>query len=443
MKKHYLEISQMLGKHPIAEEKESYKIKYINVLDYFVRKYSEDDIWATSVLRLYADKLLNNPTEYKYTLTDFTKYSKDVVATKFRPFRFFSYRYCLLMDCIFINAYRNRKIGEEILKELSTIYHKRYHIKILQLFEFLYNPAVSIDLEKIDYMKESWNLNRSFLETQPIKVMVTANMSAGKSTLLNALVGKKVNKTQNDACTAKIHYIKNKPYEDSLCYELDYLLDLDADYQTLMDDNTSNSSNEITVGIYFRTICKESKRIWLIDTPGVNSSQDERHKKLAEDTIQSVESDLLIYLLNGENIGTEDDRKHLLFILENYHGKILFVVNKLDRFRKKEDSVSETLNAVIRDLSDMGFEKPDVVPVSAYAAYLAKLKIFGESLNEDEQDELDRMSRKMRKSEYQFNTYFLEDIQSNIQLANDDENYQLLMHSGVLQLENIIHTLRR
>lgn len=73
-------------------------------------------------------------------------------------------------------------------------------------------------------------MNRKFITNEPIKVIITANMSAGKSTLLNALVGKKVNKTQNDACTAKIHKIVNKPFEDNLCYELDYLLDLDADY---------------------------------------------------------------------------------------------------------------------------------------------------------------------------------------------------------------------
>ncbi len=100
-----------------------------------------------------------------------------------------------------------------------------------------------------------------------------------------------------------------------------------------------------------------------------------------------------IYLLNGENIGTDDDRKHLLFILENYHGKIIFVVNKLDRFRKKEDSVTATLETVISDLSNMGFEAPAVVPVSSYAAYLAKMSIFAEPLDEDEQDEFDRMSK--------------------------------------------------
>lgn len=443
MEKYYLEISQMLGEHPIIQEKESYKIKYINVLEYFVQKYSKDDVWATSVLRLYIKKLLSNSDDYKYVISDIQKQSKDVTATKFRPFKFFSYRYCLLMDCIFINAYGNRETGEKIFEEISTIYHKRYYKKIQQLFGFLYDPTVSVDcIENVDYLKECWNRNRSFLETDPIKVIVTANMSAGKSTLLNALVGKKVNKTQNDACTAKIHYIKNKSFEDSLCYEHDYLLDLDADYQTLMEDNANNNSSEITVGTHFRTLGKETKRLWFIDTPGVNSSQDVWHKELAENTIQAAESDLLIYLLNGENIGTDDDRRHLVFISEHYHGKILFVVNKVDRFRKNEDSVNETIQTVVTELTDLGFEKPMVVPVSSYAAYLAKMKIYGETLDDDEQDEFDRMARKLKKTEYQFDTYYPEDVQKAIQVSCDTEEIQLLMHSGVLQLEQIIYTMR-
>jgi len=433
----------MLGEHPIICEKESYKIKYINVLEYFVQKYSKDDIWATSVLHLYIKKLLNNGANYKYVISDIQKQSKDVIATKFRPFKFFSYRYCLLIDCIFINAYGNRETGEKIFEEVSTIYHKKYHKKIQQLFGFLYDPTIPIDcIENVDYLKDCWNRNRAFLETNPIQVIVTANMSAGKSTLLNALVGKKVNKTLNDACTAKIHYIKNKPFEDFLYYEYDYLLDLDADYQTLMEDNANNSSSMITVGTYFRTLGKEPKRLWFIDTPGVNSSQDVWHKELAENTIQTAESDLLIYLLNGENIGTDDDRRHLVFISKYYHGKILFVVNKVDRFRKNEDSVHETIQTVVTELTDLGFEKPMVVPVSSYAAYLAKMKIYGETLDDDEQDELDRMARKLKKTEYQFDTYYPKDIQKAIQVSCDTEETQLLMHSGVLQLEQIIYTMR-
>ena len=79
--------------------------------------------------------------------------------------------------------------------------------------------------------------NRSFLKLAEKRIMIIANMSAGKSTLLNALVGKKVNKTQNDTCTSKIHYLYNKAGEDFLSYELDYNLILNASNKILMNDN--------------------------------------------------------------------------------------------------------------------------------------------------------------------------------------------------------------
>lgn len=437
-----LETSQMLERHPLLSEKSNYKLKYINVLEYFAQKYSAKDPWAKQTLRLYVKKLLGNEDKYQYSNFNLQHDTKSVLATKFRPFKFFSYRYCLIVDCIFICAYVDKEKGEQIFAELSSIYHKRYQKKIRQVFDSLYDPSVFTDgIEQIQYLKTCWNENRAFIEKEPIKVIVTANMSAGKSTLLNALIGKKVNKTQNDACTAKIHNIVNKPYEDGFCYELDYLLELDADYNTLMEDNADNRSSEITVGTFFRTVGQTSKRVWFIDTPGVNSSQDIEHKLLAEKTICDTDSALLIYLLNGENIGTEDDRKHLLFILEHYHGNVLFVVNKLDRFRK-EDSIVETLNAVISDLRDIGFKAPDVVPVSSYAAYLAKMSIFEEQLDEDEQDEFDRLTKKMKRTKYQLDNYYPDAIQSHVHIDNGDESNQLLLHSGLLHLENMIYNMR-
>ena len=147
-------------------------------------------------------------------------------------------------------------------------------------------------------------------------------------------------------------------------------------------------------------------------------------------------------MLNGENIGTDDDRKHLIFVQNNYHGKIIFVVNKLDRFRKKEDSVSETLNRVRADLQTIGFQNPVVVPVSSYAAYLAKQKLFDETLDEDEVDELERMKRKLRKEEYQFDSYY-PNVLHDEAINYDDSNHVLLLHSGVLHLENLIYNSRR
>lgn len=441
----FLEVSQMLYEHPILYEKFSYKVSYINILEYFVQKYSKDDVWANAALHLYIDRLLDNASDDYYNDFNLRRQFREVIGIKFKPFKFFTYRYCLLFDCIFINAYFDKAKGEKIFSELLTIYHKRYHKNIRRVFNFLYDMNESIDdIDNVQYMKECWKKNKDFLSIDPIRIMVTANMSAGKSTLLNALVGKKVNKTQNDACTAKIHYIMNKPFDDNLCYKWDNILELDADYQTLMEDNPNNLKGEISVGTYFRTINSPLKRLLFIDTPGVNSSQDKDHKEITENTILflSAKVDLLIYLLNGENIGTDDEKRHLLFILENYHGKILFVVNKVDRFRKKEDSVSETIESVIRDLSDIGFETPQVVPISAYAAFLAKMNIFGEKFDEDEQDEFDRMVRKLRKEEYQFDTYYPYESQKDVQIQENDDSHELLLHSGILQLENIIYNLR-
>lgn len=200
----------MLENHPLLIEKESYKVKYLNVLEYFSQKYSANDPWANQTLQLYIKKFLGTKNSHKYDNFNLQRNTKPVLATKFRPFKFFSYRYCLIIDCIFICAYGDKEKSEKIFSELSAVYHKRYQKKLRQVFDSLYDPTISTEgIEQIQYLKSCWDMNRKFITNEPIKVIITANMSAGKSTLLNALVGKKVNKTQNDACTAKIHKIKS------------------------------------------------------------------------------------------------------------------------------------------------------------------------------------------------------------------------------------------
>ena len=197
-----------------------------------------------------------------------------------------------------------------------------------------------------------------------------------------------------------------------------------------------HKSDEISVGIRFRSVDDVNVPVCFIDTPGVNSSQDRIHREISEKDILGNNYDLLMYVLNGENIGTDDDRRHLEFVAENYHGKIVFVINKLDMYRK-EDSVPQTIETVYKDLKSIGFDNPIICPVSAYAGYLAKMDMFHEELNDDERDELERLYRKLSKDEYKFNTYYPEEYQINDDF--DDKNGQLLLHSGVLSLEKILY----
>ena len=108
----------MLENHPLLIEKESYKVKYLNVLEYFSQKYSANDPWANQTLQLYIKKFLGTKNSHKYDNFNLQRNTKPVLATKFRPFKFFSYRYCLIIDCIFICAYGDKEKSEKIFSEL-------------------------------------------------------------------------------------------------------------------------------------------------------------------------------------------------------------------------------------------------------------------------------------------------------------------------------------
>ena len=437
MQEKLLQISQYVIKHPIMTESEKYKKNYINLLDYFVRKYSPSDKYSRSVLELYKKRLLEQPKLYDYKDG---KPEKTAKGTKKKKCKFFTYRYCLLVDTLFICAFFDEKKSEQIYLEILKMYDKRYWKNLEMLYKTVTGKSNNaVKISQIDYMTECIKVNRKFVDRRIKNILVTANMSAGKSTLLNSIIGKKLNKTQNDACTAKTHYLLNKAFEDTLTYEYDYELELDATLQILMDDNGGNTSNEIRVGTRFRSIENVDIPICFIDTPGVNSSQDRVHRDISEKDIVENQYDLLMYVLNGENIGTNDDRRHLEFVAKNYHGKIIFVINKLDRYRK-DDSVPQTIKAVYKDLKGIGFKNPVICPVSAYAAYLAKMNMFQEELNDDEQDELERLYRKLSKDEYKFDTYYPEKY--HIKDVSDNKNHQLLLHSGILSLEKMLYEER-
>lgn len=432
-----LEMSQMLEEHPFLRQKESYKTRYLNALDYFLRKYAGKDPWAFQTFQLYVRKILGEEKKYQYG--GFPPFC----SRKPQLFVYFPYHCCLLLDCIFLCAYNDKKKAKVIFWDVASICPGSDPKEFRKFFDSLYDPSVLVRrIDPIRSLKSCWDVNRAHIRNKPVKILVTATVSAGKSTLLNALVGRKVNKTQHKACTAKIHVLANKPFEDGLCCKLDYRLTLDADPEKCLTDDPDNRSSEILIGTHFRTIGASPGRVWLIDTPGVNSAHYIEHKLLTENAIRSSEADLLIYLLNAQNIGVDDDRRHLLFVRNHYFGKILFVVNQLDGFKKKEDSVEETLQKAAEELSGLGFEDPRVVPVSAYAAFLAKKVLFHELLDEDEQSDYRFLAEKMEDPELWLNACYPGEENAADAIRENEKSCRLLLHSGLLQLENIIYNMR-
>ena len=431
MEPEMLQVQQYLNVHPILDKKVSVKEKYVALITYFVNEQKSKDLWCKQALKLYCDRIVGDDFEIKKENT------KDL--SLFEQFKFFRYRYFLLTDCLFIACFDNKNKGQKILESLIAFYGERYRKKMECVYEAFYSTNDQLFMKIFPELKDVYSIiwnNRLFIDSPMKKIMITANMSAGKSTLINALAGKKVNKTQNDTCTAKLHYLYNKAGEDNYSCEYDHDLELDASLDILMTDNDENDSADIAVGTRFRSVSEIDKHICFIDTPGVNSSMDKTHREMSNEAIKSVNCDILLYLFNGENIGSDDDIRHLKFVKENYEGRIIFLVNRLDHYKKDVDSISDTLTKVVDDLKKMGFSDPVVYPISAYAGYLGKMALYGEALSEDEEDDLEFVKRKLARDDFSYEKYYPVTVNAN---CKDKELGELLLHSGIVSLEKIIY----
>lgn len=433
-------LQQFFHLHPIMKKNARMRIAYLSLIKYLCGQYAEDYKWANSQMKLMKDFFMQKDSFFPIQITKKNEITFTIDRNRKQIFnyKFFKYRYNILTDCLMINAFSDIEHGRAVLSRICEIFPQNIN-KLNILFNNFYNVDIDVIRSRFPRMLGIYRVidnNRKFICKPEKRIMITANMSAGKSTLLNSLVGKNVSKTQSCVCTSKIHYLFNKSGDDDLSCELDYDLELNATQKILMEDNDNNLSTDICVATRFRSLYEINNRICFIDTPGVNSSQNEDHRELTDAVISDNNCDLLIYLLNGENIGTDDDVRHLRFVSENYHGKIIFLVNKVDKYKKGTDSVHETLTKAKKDLEKFGFGSPAIYPISAYAAYLAKMSIFNEELTDDERDDLEFMRHKLSKDEYRFDGYF---GINTVSVDENDEDEVLLRNSGMLSLEQIIY----
>ena len=440
-----------LWKHPIKRTLFSYfKLDYLGALDYLLRKYDygQNAPRANAVFKVYVDVLAPS---YSYCGAErAVEVLHMIMGSKFDFSLASRYRYCFLMDCLFILAYSDLGLARKIFEDLCQFASERYLPAFHRLFNHLYlqgqgePPPVS----KIKYQLDCLDKTRAFVQRPQRSVLITATMSAGKSTLINALVGKRVSRTQNEACTGKIYFIHDKPYEDGFICKWESTLDMNATGDNLL--SYDDSGEPVDVWTHFRSFLSDKFRWCFIDTPGVNSSLNTAHLNVARKAIEEEHYDRLLYVINGEYPGTDDDRRHLEYVFQHVPGsKVIFVLNKLDRYNVKEDSITEAVAKVREDAEKVGFKEPIICPMSSYAALLAKKYLFGEAMNLDEGDEFQLMLRKFRMSEYDLSRFAVdlteEDRARRFPAMRGDKKkkllpdcYNLLAACGLLGLEKAL-----
>ena len=449
----------MLERHAVATSLSlrSFRADYLCALEYFLRKFSADNPVAQESFKVYVDKLSSDGMIYSYCGD---AKALDIVNSflgaklDFLTFDYRFYRQTLLIDCLSLFAFDDADKARAILIDFCNLSPERYHQLFYKLFDYLYAENHSEPFQNTWFIKhqiECWNAEKNF-ERKPLrKILFTASMSAGKSMLINSIIGKKMTRTRSTAATGRVHYIYNKPFEDGFTakWEENGNLSMNASEEELMNENGNNG---VRVWTYFRSFLSDKFRWCLIDTPGINFSQNSEHSEITRQAIERESWDYLIYVVNGEQMGTTDDRQHLEYIFNHApENKVIFMLNKLDSYSLKDDSIPDAVTKLHDELEKIGFKNPVICPISAYTAMLAKKYIFKSEFNPDEKDELEILRRKFMKADYDLSAYskFLTDEDRSqrfdiLKKISEKENqiaadcYKLLANSGLLGLEKIL-----
>lgn len=218
------------------------------------------------------------------------------------------------------------------------------------------------------------------------EINVVATMSSGKSTLINALLDKKLMPVAAEATTATIVNIIDTDIDGyrGVAYDAEYKVvekDSDLNYAKM---KVWNSNEKIsTIDIEGRIPCVNSvgMKLVLIDTPGPNNSADKRHKALTYEMLEDSDKSLVLFVMRADSLEVDDEKVFLDYVCDcmkkggkQSRDRYIFVVNKMDVFNPEEESVEGALVKIKNRLEKKGIFNPNIFPVSAQAALEARTK---------------------------------------------------------------------
>lgn len=296
------------------------------------------------------------------------------------------------------------------------------------------------------------------------EVNVVATMSAGKSTLINALLRRKLMPSKQGACTATITKIKDDDDGtfkavaiDAGGSELGSYSNLD--YKTMSDLNKNPSVSEIHVEGDIPFVRSDEVSLILIDTPGPDNARDKRHGLVTAKALDESSKMLVLFVMNGGKLHDEAQDLFLRKIAKSMsvggkqsRERFLFVINKLDAYDEEDDDIAgETIPDTVRYLEEMGIENPNIFPAAAYPALL--IRRYQNTHDADEKqkifEELEPLARKLiRQQQLHLETYAQlsyssqDKVMHELEAAteNGDIFGQALVHTGIRGIEETINT---
>lgn len=295
-----------------------------------------------------------------------------------------------------------------------------------------------------------------------LEVNVVATMSAGKSTLINALLGRKLMPSKQGACTATITKIQDdddKTFKatvyDGNHTEIEHYSVLD--YKTMTSLNKNSEVSEIQAFGDIPFVSSDEVSLVLIDTPGPDNARDKRHGLVTAKALDQSSKMLVLFVMNGGKLHDEAQDAFLRKIAKSMsvggkqsRERFMFVINKMDAYDEEDDDIAnETIPDTIKYLEDMGIENPNIFPAAAEPALLIRryLNSHDESERSDLLKKIQPIAEKMidqkqlhleQYAKLSRSCQAMIDDELEAALRNNDILGQALVHTGIRGIEETI-----
>jgi predicted GTPase len=436
--------SHNLSEHPLAVSPIPAReaAMYYAVLKHFLEKCTSDADYANARLAQYKRELLGDAGVPVLTEDNAEKVIRSAVnsALSIIQPRKKKYRHWLLCDLAFLLIEKN-----EIKKAYNLISEylgQRQRALYNELIKLLFNDySVPKPLMFAENSIEHFRTTRRFSTLPKLRILVTANVSAGKSTFINAIVGKRVAKVSQKICTAELRYFHNKPYEDGAVHLFSSRIDLDAKMAEngIVAPEEAAGAEVCHVAAHFKLHTRPQANICLIDSPGVDAVRFPEHRQTTYEALRGEDYDKLIYLFDATSSGSDKENKHLTHVLNTVReDKIIFVINKMDVSCDSKKTIPQWIDDVEEDIQKVRAalkledRKPAIYPVSSQLALYAKL---GRQLTECETHDYETWKENFSKPELDLSRYY-----RNCAVGKTEKDGFMAMYlkSGFYNLENIL-----
>lgn len=399
----------------------------------------------------------------------------------------------ILLDIHGVDEYEKDIISAIKIKEISlTFYNVFTEDKKEKEYQSIDNRLAQLANSNHEVIKRAYdphnrNLNK-FLQSE-VNIPVVATMSAGKSSLINAILGKDLLPSGNQATTATTCEIKInndlKTFKGTIYKDCEPHESVEENIESLICNWNAQGNDSQNINIELEgpssNIESNKNKILFIDSPGPNNSQNTYHREATFNYLKDdIRLPIILYVINYTQIGINDDKFTLEEICKVVQKKkeslerILFIVNKIDELDTEKETLQDVLYRINNYLKGFGIENPKLFFVSSkYALDVQKdtnnfnanqlkkhslhLELFRFKLSDDTNDSqlklidyvslnenqkqrlIDRLNNKSLNKDIYYSglASVLIYIEDYIHNHHDNENYHNLNKS----LKSIIDTL--